>query len=216
MALEDLTGSDKFITDLVPANPAGGDDRREGDNHIRGIKNVLINTFPNVDGQVTLTTAQFNALVNAVLNAADAYLNTITIGNRGADSPFVYSDGAGVLNFRAGLSTAQRYWTLAADGTLSVPTGAVIASGNVQTGQSLVGRGLLVGNANDGQEKQMQFNQEGGIAGPYFYLNSTGAGAGMYWPVVGNVWQYDRSSGNFGFIAPTSVRARQFTATPSP
>ena len=51
MALEDLTGSGKFITSLVPANPSSNDDRREGDDHIRGIKNVLRNTFPGLDGR---------------------------------------------------------------------------------------------------------------------------------------------------------------------
>jgi hypothetical protein len=212
MALE----SAAYVSELVPSNPTGGDDKRQGDDHIRLIKSTLVASFPNINGAVTLTDEQLNALAGAILNATDAYLNTVTIGNRGADSPFLYSDGAGVLNFRAGLGSAQRYWTLAADGTFSVPTGGVTASGNIQSGQTLIGQGLLVGNANDGVEKSMSFNQQGGIAGPYFYLNSTGAGAGMYWGVVGNVWAYDRSTGNFSFGAPTAVRARQFTATPNP
>ena len=54
MALEDLNGSGKFITSLVPANPLSSDDRREGDDHIRGIKNVLRNTFPGLNGPVDL------------------------------------------------------------------------------------------------------------------------------------------------------------------
>ena len=45
MALEDLTGPDKGIDDLVILNPDGLDPRSEGDNHIRGVKNVLVNTF---------------------------------------------------------------------------------------------------------------------------------------------------------------------------
>ena len=55
MALEDLTGSSKFITSLVPANPLSSDDRREGDDHIRGVKNVLRNTFPGLNSAVNLT-----------------------------------------------------------------------------------------------------------------------------------------------------------------
>jgi len=52
MALEDLTGSNKFIGNLVAGNPVSSDDRREGDDHIRGIKNVLRNSFPDVAGPV--------------------------------------------------------------------------------------------------------------------------------------------------------------------
>jgi len=43
MPLEDLTGSDKFPNDLNAAWPLGSDSPSEGDNHLRGIKNVLRN-----------------------------------------------------------------------------------------------------------------------------------------------------------------------------
>lgn len=43
MALESGT----FISDLVVTNPPGTDDKRQGDDHIRLVKNVLKNTFPN-------------------------------------------------------------------------------------------------------------------------------------------------------------------------
>lgn len=45
MALEDLTGGDKGINHMVASNPDGLDARSEGDNHIRGVKNVLKNVF---------------------------------------------------------------------------------------------------------------------------------------------------------------------------
>lgn len=61
MALEDLTGPAVFITALVPANPGSADDRREGDDHIRGTKNVLSNSFPAISGAVTATHTQLNA-----------------------------------------------------------------------------------------------------------------------------------------------------------
>ena len=54
MALEDLTGTNKYITNLVNTNPLSADDRREGDDHIRGIKNVLLNTFPGISAPVDL------------------------------------------------------------------------------------------------------------------------------------------------------------------
>lgn len=43
MPLEDLTGSDKYIGDLNAAWPLGSDSPSDGDNHLRGIKNVLRN-----------------------------------------------------------------------------------------------------------------------------------------------------------------------------
>ena len=45
MSLEDLTGTDKGLEDLVVTNPDGLDPKSQGDNHIRGVKNVLVNTF---------------------------------------------------------------------------------------------------------------------------------------------------------------------------
>jgi hypothetical protein len=61
MALENLVGADKFISALVPTNPTGGDDKREGDDHLRGVKNVLKNSFPNIDGAVTATDEQLSS-----------------------------------------------------------------------------------------------------------------------------------------------------------
>ena len=52
MALEDLNGPGKYISDLVVTNPAGTDVKSKGDDHLRGIKNTLRNTFPNVEGPV--------------------------------------------------------------------------------------------------------------------------------------------------------------------
>jgi hypothetical protein len=63
MALENLVGADKFIVALVPTNPGGGDDKREGDDHIRGLKNVLQNSFPFIGGAVTLSHDYLNGIV---------------------------------------------------------------------------------------------------------------------------------------------------------
>ncbi len=72
MALEDLTGSDKFIDNLVNTNPASGDQVQAGDDHIRGVKNVLLNTFPNVDGAVNPSVAEFNRVVGVTENIQPA------------------------------------------------------------------------------------------------------------------------------------------------
>lgn len=57
MALETAT----YIDDLVPANPSGTDRLQFGDDHIRMIKQVLKNTFPNITGPVTKTQDDLNA-----------------------------------------------------------------------------------------------------------------------------------------------------------
>ena len=73
MALEDLTGT-KYLDDLVATNPAAGDDVSEGDDHIRGIKNVLKTTFPSIDGAVTPTDTELN-YVDGVTSAIQTQLN---------------------------------------------------------------------------------------------------------------------------------------------
>ena len=45
MALEDLVGPDKFLDALVITNPEATDVVEEGDDHLRGIKNVTINSL---------------------------------------------------------------------------------------------------------------------------------------------------------------------------
>jgi hypothetical protein len=60
MALEDLTGT-KYINSLNELWPDGAVDTPDaGDDHIRGIKNVLKKSFPNITGAVTLTHTQIN------------------------------------------------------------------------------------------------------------------------------------------------------------
>ena len=74
MALEDLTGT-KYLDDLVATNPAAGDNVSEGDDHIRGIKNVLKLTFPNVDAAVNATPTELN-YVDGVTSAIQTQMDT--------------------------------------------------------------------------------------------------------------------------------------------
>lgn len=62
MSLEDLVG-DKYIDSLVASNPVGATDAKsQGDDHLRGIKNVLLKTFPALTGPVTATHGELNTL----------------------------------------------------------------------------------------------------------------------------------------------------------
>ena len=82
MALEDLTGT-KYLNDLVATNPTVGDNVSEGDDHIRGIKNVLKTTFPSIDGAITATDTELN-YVDGVTSAIQTQL----------DSPVAKGDGS--------------------------------------------------------------------------------------------------------------------------
>jgi microcystin-dependent protein len=64
-----------FLDSLVPANPPVSDGVVQGDDHIRGIKLALKNTFPNITGAVTATQADLNDLVGGVkkLNGSGTY-----------------------------------------------------------------------------------------------------------------------------------------------
>src|SRR5262249_18360130 len=42
-----------YISDLVPTNPTGSDQKAQGDDHIRLIKKVLQNTFPTANGALS-------------------------------------------------------------------------------------------------------------------------------------------------------------------
>jgi len=57
LALE--TGT--YISDLNAANPPSGDNAGQGADHLRLIKMVLKNTFPNITGPVTATQVQLGA-----------------------------------------------------------------------------------------------------------------------------------------------------------
>jgi hypothetical protein len=87
MALEDLTGT-KYLDDLVATNPAAGDDVSEGDDHIRGIKNVLKTTFPNIDGAVTPTDTEIN-YVGGVTSAVQTQLDAPVAKGIGGDDGFI-------------------------------------------------------------------------------------------------------------------------------
>ena len=76
MALEDLTGT-KYIDDLNSSNPAAGDNVSEGDDHIRGIKNVLKTTFPNIDGAVNATDTD---LSNVLPTTGGTMTGDLTLG----------------------------------------------------------------------------------------------------------------------------------------
>jgi hypothetical protein len=71
MALEDLTG-DVYIDSLVATNPVGSTDKvKTLDDHVRGIKNVLLKSFPSITGAVTATNAELSKLAGVTATTAE-------------------------------------------------------------------------------------------------------------------------------------------------
>lgn len=60
MPLEDLTGN-RYLDSLNSSWPLGSDNKDAGDDHLRGIKNVLKRTFPNLTGPVLLNQHDMSA-----------------------------------------------------------------------------------------------------------------------------------------------------------
>jgi len=54
--------SGSYISDLNPAWPLGADDRNQGDDHLRLVKRLVQQSFPNVEGAVTVTQLELNSL----------------------------------------------------------------------------------------------------------------------------------------------------------
>lgn len=88
MPLENLVGN-VYIDDLNPNWPAGTDLPDAGDDHIRGLKQVLVKSFPAITGPVTLTQDE--------INRGSVPSNSICAFYQGAAPPG-WSRVSGILN----------------------------------------------------------------------------------------------------------------------
>ena len=61
----------------MATNPTATDDVAQGDDHIRGIKNVIKVTLPNVTGAITPTHTELN-YVDGVTSAIQTQINNTT------------------------------------------------------------------------------------------------------------------------------------------
>lgn len=96
MALE--TGD--YITDLVITNPVGAtDSKSQGDDHLRLIKKTIKQTFPNMNGAVTVTPSDLNLLSGIAQH-------TITVGDFGLLANFNAANLLVKLNTSAQVPTA--------------------------------------------------------------------------------------------------------------
>lgn len=98
MSLETAT----FISDLIDTNPASGDAKSQGDDHIRMIKATLKNTFTALNGAVNATVEEMNYLVGVnslIQTQLDAKVDDTEVGNADGDIPL--SNGSLNVNLNA-------------------------------------------------------------------------------------------------------------------
>lgn len=103
MALEAAT----YIGDLVSTNPAGSDQKKEGDDHIRLIKAALKATFPTATGAIPIST-----YIKTLLDDADAATARATLVAAGLPDANVFT---GVNTIRSADATASEIVALDLD-----------------------------------------------------------------------------------------------------
>jgi len=137
-----------YISQLDATYPAAGDQKNEGDNHIRLLKSTIKATFPNVAGAVTPTHTEIN-YVDGVTSAIQTQFDAITTKSTDeAVSVFDYLSTAQKADVRTGaltLDTAAAFasaiatgkpvlvpggptWAYLIGSTLSVPSNTQIYS----------------------------------------------------------------------------------------
>jgi hypothetical protein len=77
--------SAKYVNQLKPQQPAGGESISEGDDHLRTIKYTLTESFPNISSAVTSTPAQLNKVgqIDTDLEALKSTVGDLDSGAHG-------------------------------------------------------------------------------------------------------------------------------------
>ena len=130
-----------YITSLNASNPVHATDQvSQGDDHLRGIKAVLLSSFPEVAGAVTVTHTEFNNLDgitgktgtgNLVLSASPTLTGTLTAAAIAATT----YDGVAAANLvdKSATESIAGTWTFTTlvGGTLTATTYGGITEANL-------------------------------------------------------------------------------------
>lgn len=73
--------SASYVAQLDPTLPQGTQSPKEGDNHIRRIKETLVQTFPNLTGPVSASLADFATLAGSATTGGTPNVTTKTAGD---------------------------------------------------------------------------------------------------------------------------------------
>jgi len=129
----------EFIDDLNAANPTATDNVSEGDDHLRGLKTTLKNTFPNVTGAINATETELN-YVDGVTSAIQTQLDAKETADADTAKTDTAQEWTSQQNFNATTLTfdATQDWdlttnqvcklTLTANTTFDAPTNQVDGS----------------------------------------------------------------------------------------
>ena len=87
MGLEAINGPGIYVDALVSTNPLPSDPKSEGQQHLTGVKNTILNTFPNVAAEVTGSAAEINAAVALAAAPPIGFLTGMLAAWSGASLP---------------------------------------------------------------------------------------------------------------------------------
>ena len=110
-----------YISDLNSLWPASSESPTGADDHLRLIKEALKNSFPGVDGEVDLTTEEFNGLVDGVANAVKKVGDSMSGDLRMTDYKgvvFALSDESDIFGRVVGRDDTVSIEILDTDGTV--------------------------------------------------------------------------------------------------
>ena len=122
MALESGT----YLNSLVTSNPTATDALAQADDHLRLIKSVLVNTFPNLAGAVTVTEGELN-IIDGSTSATSVTLvdaDTVVINDGGTMVQVALTDLLTYIN--AGMTLRDDVVTTASLGDAVVGTANII------------------------------------------------------------------------------------------
>ena len=147
-----------FITSLNASNPVHATDQvSQGDDHLRGLKTTLLNSFPQVAGAVTVTHTEFNNLDGVtgvtgtgdlVLSASPTLTGTLTAATVAAGAVTATSyDGIAAANLvdKSATESIAGTWTFTTlvGGTLTATTYGGIVEANLvdkSAGETVAGQ----------------------------------------------------------------------------
>lgn len=96
--------SGTYISDLQPDWPTGQDPESAGDDHLRLLKQVIKNTWPNIDAALTGTPGKFNNLTSGIGFEVDDPASGLP-----SHWNMFNPDGSGIAPVAAGTPTKEQY-----------------------------------------------------------------------------------------------------------
>lgn len=153
-----------YIDDLVSSNPDGAvSEVRELDNHVRGIKNVLLRTFAAITGAVTASHTEINKLAGVVAGTVIGGFVVVVDASKNIGTFGVVTATTFVGNLTGNASTATNA-TVAATATTLANQGALATKDTISSAE--LDAGLIAAET---------IAIAGGAVGSFAFLRSVGA-----------------------------------------